>query len=63
MTKNNAILLHEALHMSLFLGEAVEKQLVEHPFITKNPDCLTLATNANEALLDLYQLIGNKVGE
>jgi len=51
--------LHEALHMSLFLAEAVEAQLVDHPFIQQNPDCLELAEKANATLSELYQLIGS----
>lgn len=51
---------HEALHMSLFLGESVESQIIDNTFIQSDKDCLELATKANEILLDLYQLIGSK---
>lgn len=54
--------LHEALHMSLFLAEAIESQLIDHPFVEQNPECLELAEKANAALLELYQLIGSKRG-
>ncbi|MFT6558338.1 hypothetical protein [Sneathiella sp.] len=60
MSKPDEFQLHEALHMSLFLGEAVESQLIAHTFVKANPDCLELAEKANDALLELYQLIGAK---
>ena len=60
MSKPDEFQLHEALHMSLFLGEVVESQLIDHVFVKANPDCLELAEKANETLLKLYQLIGSK---
>lgn len=51
---------HEALHMALFLGEAVESQLLENPFVKNDKDCAALAEKAHGALLELYQLIGSK---
>ncbi len=50
---------HEALHMALFLGESVSKQLLNNAFIQENPECEKLARTATEALLDLYQMVGS----
>ena len=50
---------HEALHMSQFLAECVEKQLVNNRFIKSNKKCRMLVDTACEALNDLYQEIGN----
>ena len=54
---------HEAMHMSLFLAEAVEAQLVEHAYIKASPKCVALANKAAEALQELYQLIGQQKSE
>ncbi|MEM8936696.1 MAG: hypothetical protein AAGC77_09845 [Pseudomonadota bacterium] len=58
MAEHDAFARHEVLHMSLFLAEAVEAQLMERPIIKANPTWSALAATANEALLDLYQAIG-----
>lgn len=58
MTKPDAFHQHEALHMALFLAESVESQLMENAFVLDNPKCRKLTEVANDALLDLYQLIG-----
>lgn len=49
---------HEVLHMSLFLAQAVEEQLLDHAQIQANPRWRELAERANDALLTLYQAIG-----
>lgn len=51
---------HEALHMSLFLAESVETQLINNSFIQSDTDCVELAQKANELLLELYQKIGQQ---
>lgn len=51
---------HEALHMSLFLAESVEAQLINNSFIQSDTDCAKLAQKANELLLELYQKIGQQ---
>ena len=63
MTKPDLFHHHEALHMSSFLVEAVERQLVENAFVASEPECLELANKACDALADLYQLIGSKSAE
>ncbi len=49
---------HEALHMSWFLMESVERGLVEHDAVKNNPEWAELAKTAHQTLLDLYQAIG-----
>jgi hypothetical protein len=49
---------HEVLHMSLFLAQCVEEQLIDHAQIKANPRWHELAERANDALLALYQAIG-----
>jgi hypothetical protein len=49
---------HEVLHMSLFLAQCVEEQLMDHEQIRSNPDWMRLAETANDALFRLYQAIG-----
>ena len=48
---------HEALHMCLFLANAVDEQLCVHESIRQNPEWLALAAKASEALADLHQTI------
>ncbi len=60
MKQPDAFSRHEALHMSLFLAEAVEQQLALHPFVLSNPDCKVLADRAVEVLNELYQAVGAK---
>lgn len=55
-----ALLNHEVLHMSCFLGDAVEAELVNHPYIQDHPELLTIAETAAKTLADLYQAIGAK---
>ena len=49
---------HEALHMSLFLTNAVGTELMEHAAVKENDEWAALAEKAHEALFDLYQAIG-----
>jgi len=49
---------HEVLHMSLFLAQCIEEQLMDHEQVKSNPSWLVLAERANDALLTLYQAIG-----
>lgn len=49
---------HEALHMSSFLMQAVESELMDHDAIKTNPARMELATAAFDALFELYQSIG-----
>lgn len=51
---------HEALHMTSFLIDSVDEELVEHPSIKANEEWTRLATVALDALNDLYQAIGQK---
>lgn len=50
--------LHEALHMSCFLMESVDRELMEHKQIRNNTHWAELAGKAHQALFDLYQSIG-----
>ncbi len=58
MTKQDAFLVHEVLHMSSFLMMSVENELMEHPAIQANEEWSALAAKAHQALFDLYQTIG-----
>jgi hypothetical protein len=49
---------HEVLHMSLFLAQCVEEQLMDHEQVQSNPDWMRLAEAANDALFRLYQAVG-----
>ena len=51
---------HEALHMSSFLMDAIDNELIQHDYIASIPECRDLAEKAHQALFDLYQLIGRK---
>ncbi len=51
---------HEILHMSLFLAEAVDSQLVSRQLVQQNPAWKDLAENAHQALFDLYQAVGGE---
>ncbi len=50
--------MHEALHMSSFLMQAVATELCEHVSIAGNKKFSKLADRAHSALFDLYQAIG-----
>lgn len=58
MTQTDAFGRHEVLHMSLFLAETVERQLLEHPQVAQHPEWRALAEVAADALQTLYQRIG-----
>lgn len=49
---------HEALHMTSFLIDAIENELVDHDAIKDRPEWCQLAEKARDALGDLYQAIG-----
>jgi hypothetical protein len=51
---------HEALHMSLFLAESVEGQLVANDWVESDPKALKMAEKISELLHDLYQYIGSQ---
>lgn len=51
---------HEALHMTSFLMQAIDTDLMEHPAIAARPDWKATAEVAFNALYDLYQAIGRE---
>jgi hypothetical protein len=58
MSQMDAFGRHEVLHISLFLAQCVEAQLLDHAQVRANPHWTELAERANDALLALYQAIG-----
>jgi hypothetical protein len=58
VAQDDAFARHEALHMSLFLCEAVGAQLLEHPAVASRAAWADLAERAHDALWRLYQAIG-----
>lgn len=60
MAQVDAFARHEALHMSLFLCEAVGTQLLEHPALAERAEWSALAAQAHDALWRLYQAIGSE---
>ncbi len=52
---------HEALQMSLFLAESVERQLLDNEWVKAEPELHKMADEACTILNDLYQAIGNKI--
>jgi hypothetical protein len=50
--------IHEVLHMTLFLAESVETQLLDHRAVRANPEWAALAERACDALQALYQSVG-----
>lgn len=50
---------HEVLHMASFLADAIEEQLIDHPAIQQNVEWVIKAKVAHDAILALYQEIGN----
>ena len=58
MTAKDPFLVHEVLHMSSFLMQSVDHELMEHPAIQGNEEWSALAAKAHQALFDLYQTIG-----
>lgn len=59
MPQMDAFGLHEVLHMSNFLMDAVDEQLLQHAQIENNPEWKALAEQAHDALYNLYQAIGS----
>jgi hypothetical protein len=51
---------HEALHMAAVFANAVDKELCDHPAISRNPAWLALAREAEERLAALYEAIGRE---
>lgn len=51
---------HEALHMSIFFAESVERELMDNLFVKSDAECAKLAEKAMMTLHDLYQTIGAK---
>jgi hypothetical protein len=49
---------HEVMHMSLFLAESVETQLLAHREVLANAEWRALAERACDALQALYQAVG-----
>lgn len=60
MDQNNNYGRHEVLHMSSFLCNCVDSELLEHQAIKNNKEWLALAEKAHQALFDLYQSIGSE---
>jgi len=58
VSKQDPFGLHEVLHMSLFLAESVETQLLAHPEVRADPEWRALAERACDALQALYQAVG-----
>lgn len=50
---------HEVLHMTSFFASAIEAEIIDHPAIRDNEEWAMLAQKAQDALVDLYQKIGN----
>ncbi len=50
---------HEALQMSSVFMDIVGRHLCEHPAVLANPDWYRLASEAQTALFNLYQAIGD----
>lgn len=49
---------HEILHMTSFLMNAVQEELLENEAIDTKTEWIVLATQARDALAALYQSIG-----
>jgi len=62
VTEPDAFSRHEALHMSLFLAQTVERELLDHPAVASDPALRALAEAACDALQTLYQKIGAAAG-
>lgn len=50
--------MHEALHMSSFFLDALDRALLEHPALVAHPDLFAKACAVHTALFRLYQAIG-----
>jgi hypothetical protein len=51
---------HEALHMVSFFAAALDVEVCRHPAIIQNVEWLKAAEKAQNAMAELYQLIGSK---
>lgn len=51
---------HEALHMTSFFSDAIDKEILNHPAIEANPALKILAQLSFNAMAELYQKIGEK---
>jgi hypothetical protein len=51
---------HEALHTTSVLMDSVDRHIAEHPAVLADRELYRLATRAQEALFNLYQLMGAK---
>lgn len=50
--------IHEALHTAHVLMDTYYDHVAEHPAVALRPDILTLAERAVEAMMDVYQALG-----
>lgn len=60
MSKEQEIL-HEALHMSLFLAESFEAQIAENTEVRGYSELYVLSKEISGAMYDMYQAIGRKM--
>ncbi|SIS36843.1 hypothetical protein [Insolitispirillum peregrinum] len=51
---------HEALHMTSFLFQSIDRELMGHPSIYQNFDRFKLANEAFSKLFELYNLIAEE---
>jgi hypothetical protein len=51
----------EALHISWMIQDMVERYLINHVILSRNPDLEKIAEEAQDKLNDLYQAIANKM--
>jgi len=49
---------HEALDRSFMISSNIQDFLTDHPYIVFRPECYKLAFQANELMMELYQVIG-----
>ena len=49
---------HEAMHVASILSDDVERRLCQHPAVLASPEWFALAKQAELALWNLYQAIG-----
>ena len=51
---------HEALHVASMLCDSVDRYICDHPAVLGDPEWYQLASEAQDALFNLYQAIGAK---
>jgi len=51
---------HEALQMGSVFMDSIDRHLCEHPAVLADPDWYRLASEAQTALYNLYQAIGER---